>query len=60
MDDDLEMGFEEFAATVLVCMDNFITDGDISDIFGKCDIKDKGYITVEDLIEATDAAGCIS
>ena len=57
MSDNLEIDFEEFVATMLVAMDNLITDDDISDIFWRCDTRGAGYITVEDLIEAMDAVG---
>ena len=57
MSNDHTIGFEEFVSTMLVAMDNLITEDDILDTFRRLDADENGYITVDELIEAMYAEG---
>ena len=52
MNHDLQISFEEFVATLIVKMDNFLNEVDILNIFKKCDVSHRGYITIENIIQA--------
>ena len=57
MNQDGKIGFEEFAATLLVKMENFMTPKDVLQLFTKCDASDKGYITANGVMKASARAG---
>ena len=54
---DLKICFEEFVATLIVKMEHFMTPPDIVDLFSKCDLKNRGYITCHNVIQATALSG---
>ena len=54
MNQDGKISFEEFVATMIVKMDNFMTSDDIIDLFEKVDRLSLGYITIKSIMEATE------
>ena len=52
MNHDLRISFDEFVATLFVKMDNFMTEVEILDLFQKCDVSNRGYITIENIVQA--------
>lgn len=52
MNHDLRISFDEFVATLIVKMDNFMKEMEILDLFQKCDGSNRGYITIENIIQA--------
>lgn len=54
---DLKIRFEEFVATLIVKMEYFMTSTDVIDLFSKCDLKSRGYITIHNVIHAAALSG---
>ena len=54
---NLKICFEEFVATLIVKMEHFMTSSDITNLFSKCDLKNRGYITCHNVVQATALSG---
>lgn len=52
-----QITFEEFVATLVVRMENFMPESDIVRLFAKCDLQNQGYITIDNLIQVMAAQG---
>ena len=57
MNQDLQISYEEFVATVIIKMENFMLSKHIVLLFSKCDILDRGYITIDDVIQVGRMSG---
>ena len=57
MNQDLQISYEEFVATVIIKMENFMSSNDIVHLFSKCDLRDRGYITIDNVIQVTKMLG---
>ena len=57
MNQDVQITFEEFVATLIVKMETFLTNHDIMCLFEKCDLKDEGCITLDNLIQIMASLG---
>lgn len=57
MNHDVEISFEEFVATMIVKMENFMSQNEIFELFRKCDVQNEGYITTENIIEVMASQG---
>ena len=51
MNQDSQISYEEFVATVIIKMEDFMPSKDVALLFCKCDILDRGYITLDDVIQ---------
>ena len=57
MNQDSQISYEEFVATVIIKMESFMSSNDISRLFMKCDLRERGYITIDNVIQVARMLG---